>query len=87
MSQSQCTAAKHTAGFFSLRRVAGQIEQLHAAKPAKSLRGNAAAVTGNLESAFERMYRRYGTSSVREDLMLGHRAHVPYAASGAELCS
>ena len=81
------SAAKRAAGSSSFRLVTAQIAQLHAATPAKSSLFNAAAVSGNLETLFEQMYRRYRSSLPPDHLMMEHRAPVPHAASSAELCS
>ena len=87
MSQSRRTAAKRAAGSSSFRPATAQIDQLHAAIRAKSSRFNAAAVTRNLETLFEPMYRRYRAGLPPDHLMVEHRAPAPRAASSAELCS
>jgi hypothetical protein len=87
MSQSRCTGAKRAAGSSSFRPATAQIDQLHAATRAKSSRFNAAAVTRNLESLFEPMYRRCRAGLPPDDLMVEQRAQAPRAASSAELCS
>lgn len=87
MSKSRRTAAKRAAGSSSLRPAAAQIDQLHAATRAKSSLFNAAAVTCNLETLSEQMYRRYRASLPPDHLMMEHRAPAQQAASSAELCS
>jgi hypothetical protein len=87
MSQSRRTAATRAAGSSSFCPAAAQIDQLHAVARAKSSWFNVAAVTRNLETLFEVMYRRYRAGLPLHHLMVEHRAPAPHAASGAELCS
>jgi hypothetical protein len=87
MTMSRRTAVKRAAGSSSFRPAAAQIDQLHAAIRAKSSWFNAAAVACNLETLFERMYRRYRAGLPPEDLMVEHRAPALHAASSAKLCS
>ena len=87
MIKSRRTAAKRAAGSSFFRPATAQIDHLHAATRAKSSRFNATAVTRNLETLFERMYRHYRAGLAPEDLMVEHGAPAPHAASSAELCS
>jgi hypothetical protein len=87
MNESRRTAAKHTAGSSSFRPAAAQIDQLHAAIRAKRSRFNVAAVTCNLETLFEQMYRRYRAGLPPTHLLMEYHAPAPHAASTAELCS
>jgi hypothetical protein len=87
MNQSRRTAANRVAGSSSFRPATAQIDQLYAARRGNSSRFDVAAVTCNLETLFEQMYRRYRTGPPMEDLMVEHGAAVPRAASSAELCS
>ena len=52
-----------------------------------SSRFNVGAVTRNLETLFERMYRRYRAGLPPDHLTVEHGAPAPRAASSAELCS
>jgi hypothetical protein len=54
---------------------------------AMSSRFNVGAVTRNLETLFERMYRRYRAGLPPDHLTVEHGAPAPRAASSAELCS
>jgi hypothetical protein len=87
MTKPRCSAAKRAAGSSSFRPAAAQIDQLHAAARAKSSRFNAAAVTRNLETLFEQMYRGYRAGLPPDHLMVEHRTAAPHAASSAELWS
>jgi hypothetical protein len=87
MNQSRRTAAKRVAGYSSFRPATAQIDQLYAATRSNSSRFDVAAVTCNLETLFEQMYRRYRTGPPLEDLMVEHGAPAPHAAATAELCS
>jgi hypothetical protein len=87
VSKSRRSAANRIAGFSSFRSAAAQIDQHRAATRAKSSLFNATAVTLNLETLFEEMYRRYRAGLLPEDLMVEHRAPAPHAASSAELGS
>jgi hypothetical protein len=86
MGRSKRTAEKRAAGSPSFRPATAQIDQLDAATRAKSSWFNAAAITRNLETLFEPMYRRYRAGLPPDHLMVEHRAPAPRAASGAELC-
>ena len=81
MTMSRRNAAKQHCRIFFLPSGATQIDQLHAALRAKSSRFNVAAVTRNLETLFEPMYRRYRACPPPEDLLLEHRSG---AAHGIE---
>ena len=87
MNQSRRTAAKRVAGYSSFRLATAQIDQLYAATRGNSSRFDIAAVTCNLETLFEQMYRRYRTGPRLEDLMEEHGVAAPHAAATAELCS
>ena len=87
MSESRRTGAKRAAGSCFFYAATAQIDQLHAALRAKSSRFNAAAVTSNLETLFEPMYRRHRAVLPPDHLMVEHRAPTLRAASSAELCS
>ena len=87
VTKSRCIAARGLAGSSSFRSAAAQIDQLHAATRAKSALFDAAAVTRDLETLFEQMYRRDGAGPPPQDLMVEHCAPVPHAASSAELGS
>ena len=71
MSQSRRTVAKPQDLLPSVRRQSSWF--------------NVAAVTRNVETLFERMYRRYRAVLPQEDLMVEHRAPALPAASSAEL--
>jgi hypothetical protein len=86
MSQSRLSAAKRAAGSPPLRLATAQIDQRHAATRAKSSWFDVAAVTRNVETLLERMYR-YGAGLPPDDLMVERHAPAPRAASSAELCS
>jgi hypothetical protein len=86
MNQSRRTAANRVAGS-SFRPAPAPIDQLYAATRGNSSRFDVAAVTCNLETLFERMYRRYRTGPPLEDLMVEHGAAASHAATSAELCS
>jgi hypothetical protein len=83
MNQSRCTAAKRVTGTSSFHPAAVQIDQLTPAARANSSRFNVTAVTCNLETLFEQMYRRDRTGPLLEDLMVEHSAPAPHA----ELCA
>ena len=87
MSQSRRTAAKRAAGSSSFRPATAQFDQLHVALRAKSSRFNAAAITRNIETLFEQMYRRYRAGPPPDHLVVEHLAPVLRAASSAKLCS
>jgi hypothetical protein len=86
MTKSRRTAAQRIAGSSSFCPAAAQIDQLHAATCAKTSRFNAAAVTRNLETLSEQMYRRYGAGLPPDQLMVEHRAPALDAASITGLC-
>jgi hypothetical protein len=87
VSKSRCTAAKRAAGSSSFRQTAAQTDQLRAATRAKSSRFNAAAVTRNVGTIFEEIYRRYPAGLPLDHFMAEQRAPALHAASSAELCS
>ena len=87
MNTRRGTAAKRGAGPSSFRPAAAQIDQLYAATRAKGSRFDVAAVTGNLERRYEKMYRQYPAGLLPDHLMPEHPASAPQAASIAELCS
>jgi hypothetical protein len=87
MNQSRRSVAKRVAGSSSFRPGAAQNDRLDAATRAKSPWVNVAAFTGSRETLIEQMYQRYRTGLPPEDLMVGHGAPAPHAASSAELCS
>jgi hypothetical protein len=84
MSKSRRTAAKRTAGSSSFSPAAAQVDQLHATTRTKSSLFNA-AVTRNLETLFEQMYRRYRAGLSLDHLMVEQRPPALHAASSAEL--
>jgi hypothetical protein len=85
MNQSRRTAANRIAGSSSFRPATAQIDQLYARD--NSSQFDVAAVTCNLETIFEQMYRRYRTGPPLEDLIVEHGAAAPHAAASVELCS
>jgi hypothetical protein len=87
MNQSRRTAANRVAGSSSFHPATAQIDQLYAAMRGNSSWFDVAAVTCNLETLFEQMYRRDRTGPLLEDLMVEHRSPAPHAASSTELCS
>jgi hypothetical protein len=87
MDQSRCTAANCAARPSSFRPVAAQIDQLTLAARAKNSRFDVAAVTCNLETVFEQMYRRYLAGLPPDHRLVEHRGSELTAALSAELCS
>lgn len=87
VNSSRRTAAKRFARSSSFPPAAARIDQLHAATSARSPRFKAAAVTRNLETVFDQMYRGHRAGLRPDHLLVGHRAAKPCAASSAELWS
>jgi hypothetical protein len=86
MSKSRRSAAKRTAGFCSFRLATAQINELDAGAGARSSGFNAAAVTRNLETLFDQVYRRRAGLPPAH-LMAEHRTPSLHAASSPELCA
>lgn len=87
MSKSRRAAATRIAESCSFCPPAAQIDQLYVATRAKSSRFKAAAVTGDVQTLFEPMYRRNQAGLPPAYLMVGHRVLAPHAALSAEFCS
>jgi hypothetical protein len=87
MNQSRCTAAKRVTGPSSFRPAAEKIDQFTPAARANSSRFNVTAVTCNLETLFEQMYRRCLAGLPLDHRMVEHRGSALHSASSAELCS
>lgn len=81
------TAAKRAAGSPSSGPAPKGVDQLHAAIRAVSSRFNAAAVTPNLKTLLQKVYRRYRAGLPPDHLMVDHCAAAPHAVPGRELRS
>ena len=87
VSKSRRTAAKRCRRIFFLPSGGSADRSTPCGHTRQGSRFNAAAVTCNLETLFEQMYRRYRARPATGHLMVEHRAPAPHAASSAELCS